>query len=101
MAIEAMENLLRDGIEKLMKENKLDAMVTPGSGASSVLAIGGYPAFSVLAGYDSDGMPFGICFEGLKGTELKLIEIAYGFEQATMVRRPFSLSMEWNKDAYV
>ncbi|CAL5377043.1 unnamed protein product [Camellia sinensis] len=84
MAIEAMENLSRDGIEKLMKENKLDAMVTPGSGASSVLAIGGYLAISVPAGYDSDGMPFGICFGGLKGTESKLIEIAYGFEQATM-----------------
>ncbi|XP_028123559.1 probable amidase At4g34880 [Camellia sinensis] len=102
MAIEAMENLSRDGIEKLMKENKLDAMVTPGSGAPSVLAIGGYLAISVPAGYDSDGMPFGICFGGLKGTESKLIEIADGFEQATMVRRPpFSLSMEWNKDAYV
>ncbi|CAL5328943.1 unnamed protein product [Camellia sinensis] len=84
MAIEAIENLSRDGIEKLMKENKLDAMVTPGSGASPVLAIGGYPAISVPAGYDSDGMPFGICFGGLKGTEPKLIEIAYGFEQATM-----------------
>ncbi|GMP37615.1 hypothetical protein CsSME_00009218 [Camellia sinensis var. sinensis] len=102
MAIEAMENLSQDGIEKVMKENKLDAMVTPGSGASSVLAIGGYLAISVPAGYDSDGMPFGICFGGLKGTESKLIEIADGFEQATMVRRPpFSLSMEWNKDAYV
>ncbi|KAI8026449.1 putative amidase [Camellia lanceoleosa] len=102
MAIEAIENLSRDGIEKLMKENKLDAMVTPGSGASPVLAIGGYPAISVPAGYDSDGMPFGICFGGLKGTEPKLIEIAYGFEQATMVRRPpFSLSMESNEDAYV
>ncbi|KAI8025812.1 putative amidase [Camellia lanceoleosa] len=102
MAIEAIENLSRDGIEKLMKENKLDAMVTPGSGASPVLAIGGYPAISVPAGYDSDGMPFGICFGGLKGAEPKLIEIAYGFEQATMVRRPpFSLSMESNEDAYV
>ncbi|KAF5943308.1 hypothetical protein HYC85_017385 [Camellia sinensis] len=102
MAIEAIENLSRDGIEKLMKENKLDAMVTPGSGASPVLAIGGYPAISVPAGYNSDGMPFGICFGGLKGTEPKLIEIAYGFEQATMVRRPpFSLSMELNEDAYV
>ncbi|KAH7850752.1 hypothetical protein Vadar_002513 [Vaccinium darrowii] len=87
-AIKKMENLSRNGFKKLMKENELDAMVTPGSGASSVLAIGGYPAISVPAGYDSNGMPFGICFGGLKGTEPKLIEVAYAFEQATMVRRP-------------
>ncbi|XAR59052.1 hypothetical protein NMG60_11014683 [Bertholletia excelsa] len=82
-AIEMMENLSRDGIEKLMKENELDAVVTPGWSVASVLAIGGYPAISVPAGYDADGMPFGICFGGLKGTEPKLIEIAYAFEQAT------------------
>jgi amidase len=33
-------------------------------------------------------MPFGICFGGLKGSEPKLIEIAYSFEQATLIRKP-------------
>ncbi|RVW38601.1 hypothetical protein CK203_075520 [Vitis vinifera] len=42
---------------------KLDATVTLGSGMATVLAIGGYPGVSVPAGYDGDGMPFGICFE--------------------------------------
>ncbi|XP_058213140.1 probable amidase At4g34880 [Rhododendron vialii] len=87
-AIRMMENLSQNGFEKLMKENELDVMVTPGWGASTVLAIGGYPAISVPAGYDGSGMPFGICFGGLKGSEPKLIEFAYAFEQATMVRRP-------------
>jgi amidase len=33
-------------------------------------------------------VPFGICFGGLKGSEPKLIEIAYSFEQATFIRKP-------------
>ncbi|KAL0334615.1 UNVERIFIED_CONTAM: putative amidase [Sesamum radiatum] len=61
-AIKMMENLSRDGFEKLMLENELDAIVTLGSDASTVLAIGGFPAITVPAGYDLDGMPFGIFF---------------------------------------
>lgn len=95
-----METLSKEGFEKLMKENELDAMVTPGSRASPIFAIGGYPAITVPAGYDTDGMPFGICFGGLRGTEPKLIEIAYGFEKATNVRRPpFSMLSEFVKTA--
>ena len=99
-ALEMMEKLSQDGFEKLMKENDLDAVVTPGSSASPVLAIGGYPEITVPAGYDCNGMPFGICFGGLRGTEPKLIEIAYGFEQATKVRRlPFSTLLELSEKA--
>nr|XP_043640083.1 probable amidase At4g34880 [Erigeron canadensis] len=76
------------GFEKLMKENKLDALVTPNSDGSPVLAIGGYPGISIPAGYDTNGAPYGICFGGLKGSEPTLIEIAYGFEQATKFRKP-------------
>ncbi|KAI9180684.1 hypothetical protein LWI28_007213 [Acer negundo] len=83
-----LENLSRDGLEKLMKEQKLDAVVTPGADFSRVLAIGGYPGINVPAGYDSNDVPFGICFGGLKGTEQKLIEIAHWFEQATKIRKP-------------
>ncbi|KAF5443814.1 hypothetical protein F2P56_036340 [Juglans regia] len=86
-AHEKLEKLSKYGFEKMMKENDLDAMVTLGKDAAVVLAIGGYPGITVPGGYESDGMPFGICFGGLKGTEPKLIEIAYGFEQATRVRR--------------
>ena len=70
-----------------MSDNKLDALVTPGSTVAPVLAIGGFPGINVPAGYDSDGVPFGINFGRLKGSESKLIEIAYGFEQATKVRK--------------
>lgn len=87
-AVEMMEQISKSGFEKLMKENQLDALVTLGSDASTMLAIGGYPAITVPAGYDSHGMPIGVCFGGLKGTEPKLIEIAYDFEQATKARKP-------------
>lgn len=87
-AISKMANLSRNGFEELMKGNNLDAMVTIGIGVESVLAIGGYPGISVPAGYEENGEPFGILFGGLKGSEPKLIEIAYAYEQATMVREP-------------
>ncbi|KAK1369408.1 Amidase domain-containing protein [Heracleum sosnowskyi] len=86
-AIANMKKLNR-GYENMMRRNKLDAFVTPSAICSPVLAIGGHPGISVPAGYDPKGVPLGFCFGGLKGTESKLIEIAYGFEQATKFRKP-------------
>ncbi|XP_021810390.1 putative amidase C869.01 [Prunus avium] len=82
-----LAKLTKYGFEKLLTDNRLDALVTPGSDVSPVLAIGGFPGISVPAGYDKKGVPFGITFGGLKGSEPKLIQIAYGFEQATKVRK--------------
>lgn len=87
-AILNLEKFTRDGYENLMTKNKLDALMTPGSAGSTLLAVGGFPGISVPAGYDGGGEPFGICFGGLKGAEPKLIEVAYGFEQATKIRKP-------------
>ena len=86
-AIQELKKLSADGLEKLMKELKLDAIMTPNDSAASVLAIGGMPGITVPAGYSKLGVPFGICFGGLKGYEPRLIEIAYAFEQATRVRK--------------
>ncbi|XP_027342473.1 probable amidase At4g34880 isoform X1 [Abrus precatorius] len=82
-----MTRLSQNGFEKLMEKNKLDALVVPFSIFSTILAIGGHPGVTVPAGYEK-GMPFGICFAGLQGSEPKLIEIAYSFEQATVIRKP-------------
>ena len=87
-AIQRLKERSTNGLEKLMKEHQLDAIVAPNSDASSVLAVGGYPGIAVPAGYDGQGVPFAICFGGLKGYEPRLIEIAYAFEQAAKVRRP-------------
>ncbi|XP_059643938.1 probable amidase At4g34880 [Cornus florida] len=83
-----LKGLTEDGFEKVMREYKLDALVTPGADFARVLAIGGFPGISVPAAFDNDGVPVGICFGGLKGSEPQLIEIAYGFEQATKIRKP-------------
>ncbi|KAL6653054.1 hypothetical protein ACP70R_011979 [Stipagrostis hirtigluma subsp. patula] len=86
-AIKQLGDLSANGIEKLMKEHQLDAIVAPDSSAATVLAIDGLPGIAVPAGYDEQGAPFGISFGGLKGYEPRLIEIAYAFEQATKVRK--------------
>lgn len=83
-----LANLSRSGFEKVMMENRLDGLVSPGADIAPVLAIGGFPGINVPAGYSEEGVPFGFTFSGLRGTEPKLIEIAYGFEQATKIRVP-------------
>jgi hypothetical protein len=86
-----LSRLSRDGFVKLMTKSKLDALVIPDFSISSILAIGGFPGISVLADHDTIGAPFGICFRGLKGSEPKLIEMAYGLEQASKIRKPHAL----------
>ncbi|KAH1236709.1 putative amidase [Glycine max] len=86
-AVLNMARLSHIGFEKLMITNNLDAMVVPFSFFASILARGGYPGVTVPAGYEK-GAPFGIIFGGLKGSEPKLIQIAYSFEQATLIRKP-------------
>ncbi|TKW34723.1 hypothetical protein SEVIR_2G324500v4 [Setaria viridis] len=87
-AIRRLKEISANGLEKLMKEHQLDAIVALKWAASSVLAVGGYPGIAVPAGYDKEGVPFAISFGGLRGYEPRLIEMAYAFEQATKVRRP-------------
>lgn len=90
-----------EGIDKVMNENKLDAIVAPtGSpawktdhingdsfqlGSSSPAAQSGYPNITVPMGY-VEGLPVGISFFGRQWSEPLLIEIAYSYEQGTMHR---------------
>ncbi|CAL5047371.1 unnamed protein product [Urochloa decumbens] len=81
-AIRRLKEISANGLEKLMKEHRLDAIVAPTNRdavsvlAISVLAVGGYPGIAVPAGYDKEGVPIGICFGGLRGYEPRLIEMA-------------------------
>ena len=91
------------GIDFIMKKNRLDALVAPTGGPawptdwingdhftggySSASAVAGYPHITVPAGYVF-GLPVGISFFGGAFSEPKLIKIAYAFEQATKSRKP-------------
>lgn len=91
------------GIDLVMKQHKLDALVAPTGGPawptdlingdhftggfSSAAAVAGYPHITVPAGYVF-GMPVGISFFGRAYSEGTLIKIAYAFEQGTKARQP-------------
>jgi amidase len=91
-----------EGIDQVMKEHKLDALVAPtggpawltdfingdhyGGSFSSPAAVAGYPHITVPAGY-TNGLPVGLSFVGGAFSETALIRMAYAYEQATLHRR--------------
>ena len=92
-----------DGIDALMDEHQLDAIVAPtrdlpwvtdhikgdrldGGSSAGPAAIAGYPDISVPMGFVS-GLPAGVSFFGRAWSEPVLIRIAYAYEQATQARR--------------
>ena len=92
-----------EGIDALMNEHQLDAIVAPtrdlpwttdhikgdrldGGSSAGPAAIAGYPDISVPMGFVS-GLPAGVSFFGRAWSEPVLIRIAYAFEQATQHRR--------------
>ena len=87
------------GIDEVMAELKLDALLFPGSSGAGIAARAGYPTvivpFSRVAneldpplpeGFNAEPRPFGISFSGTACSEARLIELAYSFEQATRAR---------------
>jgi len=90
-----------DGIDAVMKRERLDALLFPGSVGSAVAAKPGYPTVIVPfgfapnapqppfpSGFDAKPAPLGISFTGGACSEPRLIEIAYAFEQASKRRVP-------------
>lgn len=104
--LEALETILRanraEGIDKVMDENQLDAIIGPtggpawnidlvngdhfGGGSSSPAARAGYPNITVPAGY-VHGLPVGLSIFGRAYSEPQLLAIAYAYEQASGLRR--------------
>jgi amidase len=90
-----------EGIDKIMREEKLDALVAPTGGTawltdyingdhyggsfSSPAAVAGYPHVTVPAGY-VHGLPVGLSFVGGAWSEATLIGCAYAYEQASRRR---------------
>ena len=94
----------QEGIDAVMDEHQLDALVTPtreppwvidlvdgdhimGPTSSTLAALAGYPIVSVPAGYVFE-RPVGISFLGRPFSEPTLIRLAFAFEQAARIRRP-------------
>lgn len=103
---EAREKCLRlartEGIDAVMDQHKLDALVTlttgpawfidwvngdaGGGGCSQPAAVAGYPHVTVPAGFIR-GLPVGLSFFGRAWSEPRLLELAYAYEQTTRARR--------------
>jgi amidase len=97
----ARTNSREEGIDKVMNELELDAIIAPTGGpawktdwtngdnfsisSSSPAAIAGYPNITVPMG-QLDGLPVGLSIFGRAWSEGKLIEIAYAYEQGTQHR---------------
>jgi len=102
-ALEKNHRLSRDeGIDAVMNEHKLDAIVSPTTGpayrtdwvygdrdtggCTTPAAVAGYPHITVPAG-DVFGLPVGLSFFGRAFSEPKLFKCAFAFEQATKARK--------------
>lgn len=76
------------GIDAVLGEHHLDAIVFPNNFGAAIPAKAGYPSITVPAGYSSEGEPVGITFTGTAFSEPTLIKLAYAYEQATKHRKP-------------
>lgn len=103
---EARRNVpvLRAGVRRVLAEGRLDALVYPtwsnpprligdlntphGNNSPQISPPTGFPALTVPMGYVREGLPVGLQILGDAWSEPTLIEIAYGYEQATRHRRP-------------
>lgn len=80
-------NICKNIIDTLLKDNKLDAIVSFSNDLSGVYAPATYPALTVPAGYTKDGEPFGITFVGSLNDDTKLLNLGYSYEQGTKHRK--------------
>jgi amidase len=97
-----------EGIDAVLKQHRLDALLFPGSSGAAIAAKPGYPtvivpfafvpnappsagagaAAAFPAGFDPKPAPYGVSFTGGACSEPRLLELAYAFEQATKRRVP-------------
>jgi amidase len=75
------------GIDHVIKEHQLDALLFPRDDGEDISARAGYPLLNVPAGYTSQG-PMGVTFAAGAYSEPTLLKLAYSFEQATNHRVP-------------
>ncbi len=99
---EMLKGHREDGIDRIMNEHNLDAIIAPTGGpawktdhtngdsfhvgSSSPAARAGYPNITVPMGF-IDELPVGISFFGRAWSESVLLEIAFAYEQGTKHRK--------------
>lgn len=91
-----------EGIDRLLRENKVDLLVSPTTGvawktdlvngdqysgpsASALPAIAGYPHLTVPMG-QIEGLPLGISFVGTAWDDERVLQAGYAYEQASKAR---------------
>jgi len=90
-----------NGIHAVLREHRLDAILTPGSSGAGLAARAGYPIIVVPFGmvpnrptphfppdFNARPAPYGVGLTGPACGEPRLIALAYAFEQATKRRAP-------------
>ncbi|MNM08253.1 Glutamyl-tRNA(Gln) amidotransferase subunit A [compost metagenome] len=80
-----------EGIDAVMREHRLDALLFPADFGSRISARAGYPSVIVPAGYTSENEPLGVTFCGPAYSEPTLIRLAYAYERHSRARRAPSL----------
>jgi len=101
-AVKATSGITRNAIDKILKDNNLDAISAPTNGFavcidlvngdydngfsfSSPAAMAGYPHITVPMGSFNE-LPIGLSFISTAFKEADIIELAFAFEQATKKR---------------
>jgi amidase len=91
-----------EGIDRMLREHKLDALVSPtvaaswlidsvhgdmypGGGAGGLAAVAGYPHLTVPMG-TVKGLPVGLSFIGPKWSDHLILRLGYAYEQASNKR---------------
>ncbi len=89
------------GIDAVLAEHRLDAILTPAGSGANLASRAGYPIIAVPFGmvpnaltpplpdgFNAKPAPYGVTFTGASCSEPKLIAIAFAFEQASKKRVP-------------
>jgi amidase len=101
-AVKNTNTITRNAIDKILKDNKLDAIAAPtngfaccidlingdydnGFGFSGPAAMAGYPHITVPMGYWHE-LPLGLSFVGTAYDEAGIITLGYAYEQASKKR---------------
>ena len=103
-ALEECQRLSRrDGIDRVLSDHSCCALVAPTTstpwaidlingdnslgGSSCLAAVSGYPSVTLPMGYIA-GLPVGLSFIGKAWEDIFIVNLAYAFEQVSLVRYP-------------